>query len=126
MSNDFDGLFEGVGELIGALIDAATFNSLLPDGDTVSTATAATASPQTAKSVADVTVLKKIPFLEGFEEGAKYRVKQNDWWADVTTEDILVVKSSTCTGVVFIRPNEKLLVVSNIMIDDFERIENGA
>lgn len=34
MSNDFDGLLEGVGELIGALIDVATFNSMLPDAHT--------------------------------------------------------------------------------------------
>lgn len=127
MSDDFDGLFEGAAELIGGLIDMVTFNSLLPDGDTVSTVTsAAMSSPQTAKTVSDITVLKKIPFLEGFEEGAQYRVKANDWWDGVTTADVLVVNVSTSTHVIFNRPNGEILSVPNGMIDDFERIENGA
>ncbi len=121
MSDDFDGLFEGAGELIGALIDMVTFNSMLPDGDTVSTATAMSAS-SAAKPDTD----KPVPFLEGYEEGAKYRVIENDWWADVTTDDVLVVKSSDKFQVIFNRPNGVAFTVPIGMIDDFERIENGA
>lgn len=121
MSDDFDGLFEGAAELIGTLVEMVTFNSMLPDGDTVSTATAMSASRAT-KPDAD----KPVPFLEGFEEGAKYRVLENDWWADVTTADVLVVKSSDKSQVIFNRPSGPAFTVPIGMIDDFERIENGA
>lgn len=123
MSDDFDGLFEGAAELIGGLIDMVTFNSLLPDGDTVSTATAMSATPLTDEQKR---ALKKAPFLPGFEEGTQYRVKANDWWADVMVPDVLTVNISTSTHVIFNRPNGEILSVPNGMIDDFERIENGA
>jgi hypothetical protein len=123
MSDDFDGLFEGAAELIGGLIDMVTFNSMLPDGDTVSTATAMSATPLTPEQKQE---LRKSPVLPGFEEGAKYRVKANEWWDNVTTDDILVVNISTSTHVIFNRPNGEILSVPNGMIDDFERIPDGS
>lgn len=114
MSDDFDGLFEGAAELVGELIEMLTWSSSTP------------AVPVAPLSAEKITVLKKTPFLQGFEEGAKYRVKENEWWADVTTNDVLVVNVSTSTHVIFNRPEGEMLSVPNGMIDDFERIENGA
>jgi hypothetical protein len=119
---DFGGLIEGAGELLGSLVEMVTFNSMLPDGDTVSTATAMSATPLTPEQKR---TLQKTPFLPGFEEGTKYRVKANEWWADVTVDDVLVVNISTSTHVIFNRPEGEILSVPNGMIDDFERIENG-
>jgi hypothetical protein len=115
--DDLDGLFEGVAEFVGEVFEALSFSSDLPDPSTVAAAAPLTDEQKRA--------LKKTPILPGFEEGAKYRVKANDWWDGITTDDVLVVNISTSTHVIFNRPNGEILSVPNGVIDDFERIENG-
>lgn len=118
MSDDLDGLFEGVAEFVGEIFEALSFS----DSPVVSTS-AAVSAPLTDDQK---NTLRKAPFLPGFESGTEWRVKENDWWADVTTDDVLVVNISTSTHVIFNRPDGEILSVPNGVIDDFERIENGA
>jgi hypothetical protein len=113
--DDFDGLFEGAAELVGEVIEMLTWGSA-----SSSVSSAATSAPLSAEKI---TELKTTPFLEGFEAGTKWRVKENEWWDNVTTDDVLVVNVSISTHVIFNRPNGEILSVPNGMIDDFERIE---
>jgi len=61
-----------------------------------------------------------------YPEGAKYRVLENEWWDNVTTNDVLTVVYSTSLEVLFRHPRGGNLVVPMGMIDDFEKVGDDA
>jgi len=103
---DLDQLFEGVAEFFGELFGTDTASP--------SSAMAAPVRPTEPQEN------PKYPI------GAKYRVLENEWWANVTTEDILVVKESTKLDILFSHPNGGNLIVPIGMISDFEEVSDGS
>lgn len=119
MSDDFDGLIEGVGELLGGLVEAVGDMLMLNDAQNAGTAVASSLNAAPAKPTEVPPPNPKYP------EGAKYRVRENEWWHDVTTEDVMVVIYSTSLEVLFRHPRGGSLVVPMGMIDDFEEVTDA-
>nr|DAF93671.1 MAG TPA: hypothetical protein [Myoviridae sp. ctshb19] len=108
MSNDIDldGFFEGLAEFFGDLFGS--------DPASISQAMAAPVKPTEPQEN------PKYPI------GSKWRVLENEWWHNVTTEDVMVVKESTKLDILFSHPRGGVLVVPLGMIGDFEEVTDGA
>jgi len=108
MSNDIDldGLFEGVADFLDDIFGSKPV--------TTSPAMAAPVKPTEPQEN------PKYPI------GSKWRVLENEWWHNVTTDDVMVVKESTKLEILFSHPRGGSLVVPLGMIGDFEEVTDGS
>uniref|UniRef100_A0AB39CEH6 Uncharacterized protein n=1 Tax=Pseudomonas phage HRDY3 TaxID=3236930 RepID=A0AB39CEH6_9VIRU len=109
MSDDFDGLIEGVAELLGELVSLVDFSS----------------SSSSAVAGAALAPAAEVPHPD-YPAGCEFRVKENDWWDGIDTGDVLTVVKSSMHDVLFELPNGRKLNVPMGVIDDFERIPDAA
>ena len=112
MSDDInlDGVFEALGEMLSSVFQGST--PVVP----------ATSSAQ------PVAYAPPLPPQENpiYPIGSKWRVRENEWWDNVTVDDVMVVKESTKKDILFSHPRGGALVVPVLMITDFERISDDA
>lgn len=102
---DLDQLFEGLAEFFGDL-----FGSNPTPTSTAVTAPVNPTEPQENP---------KYPI------GSKWRVRENEWWDGVTTDDVLTIIYSTSIEVLFSHPKGGTLLVKICTIDDFEEVCDG-